>query len=408
MASFIIGLIVLMFVLDLGFSLLNYSQRKKPLPDNVEGIYDEASYTKWLQYTMEKMRMELIGKTISVILMVGLLISGFFGILETFSQSFSSNTILQTLIFLACFMGIELLVSLPFEWIDTFKIEAKYGFNKTSVKIFWMDQFKSLILGALLMAILVSVMMALYQAFIDTLPLFILGLWLFIALLMIVIYVLNTKVFVRLFNKLTPIEEGDLKDKIQALAKRSGFEVKAISVMDASKRSTKLNAFFSGLGKTREVVLYDTLIAKMTHEQILAVLAHELGHAKHRDTVRMLMIQILVFGLYALGIGFVLKSPVLFTSFGLSEVSFGFAVILFSILMEPLGLLIGIPVNALSRQAETKADAYAVSMTDKKDMAEVLRILVTENFSNLNPHPYYVLLHYSHPPIAQRLKALDR
>jgi STE24 endopeptidase len=232
-------------------------------------------------------------------------------------------------------------------------------------------------------------------------------LWIFISVVLLLIFVLNTKVFVRLFNKLKPIEEGELKDKITALAKKTGFEVKAISSMDASKRSTKLNGFYSGLGKIGEIVLYDTLISKLSIDQILAVLAHELGHAKHKDTLRMLVVQIMILGLYACGIGLILQMPIFFTSFGLEGIHFGFAFILFSILMEPLSLLLQIPVNILLRRAEYKADAFSVKMTSKKDMTEVMKILVTENFSNLNPHPLTVLLHYSHPPVSQRLQAIE-
>lgn len=401
-------IIVIMFILDTTVSLLNVSYRKKPLPENVKDLYDEAKYKKWLGYTMDKLSLELIGKTISTILMIGLLVFGFFPALEQFTQTLSSDLTFQSLVFVALFMGIHVILGLPFDWIDTFRIEAKYGFNKTSVKIFWLDQLKGLILGGLLTSVLVTLLSVLYLTFKDSLMTFIVGLWALVSVLMIVLFILNTKVFVRLFNKLQPLEDGSLKDKIHALSVKAGFEVKAIFVMDASKRSTKLNAFFSGLGKTREVVLFDTLRAKMNDDQILGVLAHELGHAKHRDTLRMLVIQILVLGVYALGLGLVLSSPSLYEQFGLSQIHPGFAVVLFSVLIEPVSLLIGIPVNALSRSAEYKADAYAVSMTSKETLSEVMRILAQENLANLNPHPLTVLLRYTHPPLSLRLKAIAK
>ncbi len=408
MSTHLLGLLLLMFILDLTVSLLNYSQRKLPLPENVKGIYDEASYTKWLSYTMEKLRLEIVHKSLNVLVLMSLLGFGLFGVLESYTNSLVSNTILQTLLFLALFMGLQLILDLPFEWIDTFKIEAKYGFNKTSVKTFWIDQVKSLGLGAALMGVLISVMMILFQTFKDQILIFMLILWIFISVVLLLIFILNTKVFVRLFNKLKPIEEDELKDKIHALAKKTGFEVKAIFSMDASKRSSKLNGFYSGLGKTGEIVLYDTLITRLSHKQILAVLAHELGHAKHKDTLKMLVVQILILGLYALGIGFILETPEFFIAFGLSGIHFGFAFVLFSILMEPISVLIGIPVNMLLRDAEYKADAFSLQMTSKEDMSEVMKILVTENFSNLNPHPLAVYLHYSHPPVSQRLNAIEK
>jgi len=408
MSSLILCLLTSMFILDLTVSLLNYAQRKLPLPENVKDIYDEESYKKWLSYTMEKLRLEVIHKTLSVLVMLSLLGFGVFGILERFTLGLVSNTILQTLLFLGIFLGAQMIIDLPFELIDTFKIEAKYGFNKTSVKTFWIDQVKSLVLGGLLMGVLVSVIQALSQVFQDQLFTFIVIVWVVISVVLLTIFVLNTKVFVRLFNKLKPIEEGDLKEKINALARKTGFEVKAISSMDASKRSSKLNGFYSGLGKTGEIVLYDTLIARLSHEQILAVLAHELGHASHKDTLKMLVVQIMILGLYAVGIGFILQTPAFFTAFGLSGIHFGFALLLFTILMEPLSVLIGIPVNILLRDAEYKADAFSLRMTSKEDMTQVMKILVTENFSNLNPHPLAVLIHYSHPPVSQRLKAIEK
>jgi len=407
MSLLIIGLVVLMFGFDLVISMLNYNQRKLALPENVRDIYDEAAYQKWLSYTMEKLRMEWIGKTMNTLFLVVLLGLGFFGALEKFSASFTSNPILQTLIFLGLFMGLSIVLSLPFEWIDTFKIEAKYGFNTTSVKTFWIDQVKSLVLGALLFGILVSVINALYLYFKADLITFAIISWGVVCIVMIALFVLNVKVFVRLFNKLKPIEDEVLREKINALAKKAGFNVKSIFVMDASKRSTKLNGFFSGLGNTGEIVLYDTLLNKMSHDEILAVLAHELGHAKNRDTLRMLGIQNMILGYYIIGISLILITPVFFTAFGLSEIHFGFAFVLFTILMEPFSLITGIVTNTILRQAEYNADAFSVKYTSKEAMSSVMRILVTENFSNLNPHPLYVLLHYSHPPISQRLKAIQ-
>ena len=407
MSTLIIILLILMFIIDLSVTLLNYNHRNTPLADNVKGIYDEDTYTKWLNYTMEKLRLETIEKSLNLLILLTLLLSGFFKVLETFSVQTSANTILQTLIFLGIFMGLQLFIGLPFGWFNTFKIEAKYGFNKTSVKTFCLDQIKGLLIGGFLMGAFVYGMQTLYITFADQLLMFILYTWLFVSSIMLITFVLYTKVFVRLFNKLKPIDEGSLKDEIKSLALKTGFSIKAISIMDASKRSTKLNAFFSGLGKTREVVLYDTLVTKLSDEQILAVLAHELGHAKHKDAIRMLFIQILVFGVYAMGIGLILQSPDLFKAFGLSGVNFGFAIILFTILIEPVSLLISIPVSALSRRAEYKADAFSAKLTNKGDMSEALKILVTENYSNLTPHPLYVLLHYSHPPVSERLAAIE-
>jgi STE24 endopeptidase len=406
----VIALIVFILVfvgLDVGISLLNYNQRTQPLPANVAGIYDEAAYSKWLAYSMEKLKLGLIQKAVVTLILVGFLGLGGFAWLNTFSESFSTDPVLTTLIFIGAFMGLQLVVGLPFEWVDTFTIEAKYGFNKTTVKTFWIDQLKGSVLGVVLGGAVLTLLVNLYLNLKDALLQF--GIWAYVALsiLTLAMFVLS-KVFVRFFNRLKPIDDAELKGKIDELATKCGFRVKSIYEMDASKRSTKLNGFYTGFGKVGEIVLYDTLIAKMSHEQILAVLAHELGHAKHKDTQKLLAIQNGTMVFYIALIVFILYMPGLFTPFGFEGVHFGFALILFSILVEPLSLVLGIVRNALMRIAETKADAYAVSMTSKETMGDVLKTLAAENFSNLNPHPLYVMIHYTHPPIAQRLSDLQK
>jgi STE24 endopeptidase len=237
--------------------------------------------------------------------------------------------------------------------------------------------------------------------------LFILSAWGALSLIMLIVFILNTKVFVKIFNKLTPLNDGPLKEKIEAMAGQVGFNVQAISVMDASKRSTKLNAFFSGLGKTREVVLFDTLMEKLKEDEILSVLAHELGHAVNKDVPRLLALQIAVFGLYAAIIGAILQSPQLALAFGLTGPHFGFSIVLFSILAEPLSLLLGFPMNYISRKAEYAADAFAAKLANPRAMMSALRTLAREDLANLNPHPLYVKIHYSHPPIPERLRAIS-
>ena len=207
-----------------------------------------------------------------------------------------SHPILQTLAFLGVFGLLSMLISLPFDYYGTFVIEEKYGFNKTTHRTFFVDILKNILVAAGLGGGLVALLNAIYLQFVGQIWWFVLYAWVILTVVMIILFVLNTKVFVKIFNKLTPLPEGDLRDKIQALAVKVGFNVKAISVMDASKRSTKLNAFFSGLGKTREVVLFDTLVEKLEEEEILSVLAHELGHAVHKDIPRMLGLQIAMFG----------------------------------------------------------------------------------------------------------------
>lgn len=406
--SLVIGLVALMYGIDLIITLVNYRHRNQPIPEIARDIYDQEKYEKWLSYFMETMRFEVIVKSVSTGLLLLILGFGVFGNLESLTIQWFKHPILQTLAFLGIFAILTFLVSLPFDYYETFVLEEKFGFNKTTHKTFIIDHLKSLLLTALLGGGLIALLNALYVRFIDQIWIFVLSAWLVLTVVMVVLFVLNTKVFVKIFNKLTPLPEGEFKDKIHALAEKVGFSVKAISVMDASKRSTKLNAFFSGLGKTREVVLFDTLVDKLEEEEVLSVLAHELGHAVHKDVPRMLGIQIALFGVYAVLIGFILQSAALAQAFGLSGVHFGFSVVLFSIFISPLELLLGFPMNYMSRKAEYAADAFATKYVGKDPTMGAFKVLAQENLANLTPHPLYVLIHYSHPTIPERLTAIDQ
>lgn len=404
----IIALIAIMYVIDLALTLVNHRHSKQPIPAHARGIYDDEKYAKWLSYSLETLRHGVIVKTVMTALLLAFLAFGVFGWLETWTNSWVAHPILQTLAFLSVFMLFITLINLPFDYYATFVIEEKFGFNTTTHKTYFFDALKGLLLTAVLGGGIVALLHGLYLTFIEQLWLFILSAWGALAVIMVVVFILNTKVFVKIFNKLTPLDDGPLKEKIEAMAARVGFNVRAISVMDASKRSTKLNAFFSGLGKTREVVLFDTLMEKLKEEEILSVLAHELGHAVNKDVPRLLAVQIGVFGLYAAIIGAILQSPQLAQAFGLSGAHFGFSIVLFSILAEPLSLLLGFPMNAVSRRAEYAADAFAAKLAGSEPTLGALRTLAQENLANLNPHPLYVLIHYSHPPIPERLRAINK
>jgi STE24 endopeptidase len=404
----VIILVTVMYVIDLIITLVNYNYRNQPIPEIAKDIYDQEKYQKWLSYFMETNRFGVIVKTISTALLLVLLGFGFFGWLERLTVQWVSHPILQTLAFLGVFSLLSMLISLPFDYYGTFVIEEKYGFNKTTHKTFFVDILKNILVAAVLGGGLVALLNAIYLQFVGQIWWFVLYAWVILTVVMIILFVLNTKVFVKIFNKLTPMPEGELRDKIQALAEKVGFNVKAISVMDASKRSTKLNAFFSGLGKTREVVLYDTLVEKLDEEEILSVLAHELGHAVHKDVPRMLGLQIAMFGLYAVVIGFILQSSALAQAFGLSGVHLGFSLILFSILISPLELILTFPLNYISRKAEYAADAFATEYVGKEATISAFKVLAQENLANLTPHPIYVLMHYSHPTIPQRLEAIQQ
>ena len=406
LSSIVYAIIIIMFIIDLVISLINYRHRTEPMPEIVKDLYDEEKYNNWLNYSMETLRFGLIIKSFSTVLVVLLLAVGFFGVIESWTTAWFTNPVLQTLAFLGIVYLGNFVLTIPFSYYRTFVLEEKFGFNKTTLKTFVIDKIKSLALAAVLGSALVWLLQILYLALVDNLWLFLLSVWAAVAVIMVLMLFLS-KFFVKIFNKLTPLEEdSELHGRITALATQVGFSVSAISEMDASRRSTKLNAFFSGLGKTREVVLYDTLMEKMDDDQIVAVLAHELGHAVHKDIHRLLAQNIITFGLYMLVLGFVMQSASLAQTFGLSGIHFGFGLILFGLLTSPLDLILSFPMNALSRKAEFAADAFAAENAEPEAIMGALRVLAQENLSNLNPHPLYVKVHYNHPPIAERLQAI--
>lgn len=408
MQALILGLIIVIYLIDVTVTIINDRHSRQPLPEHTRGIYDDTQYNRWLAYSLANLRHGLLAKTVLTGLLLVLLASGTFGWLERLTSSWFQQPLLQTLAFLGAFGFLNFIISLPFNYYRIFVIEEQFGFNKTTHRTFILDMLKSIALATVLGGVVISLLFLLYTTFSEQLWVFILAAWATLSLIIVVLFALNTRIFVKLFNKLTPLPEGELRDEIEALARQAGFEVRAISVMDASKRSSKLNAFFSGLGRTREVVLFDTLLEKLKKEQILSVLAHELGHAVHKDVPRLLGMQIVVLAIYAVLIGFILQTPALAQAFGLSGVHFGFSLVLFGILAEPLDLLLSFPVNAISRRAEYAADAFAARLAGTEPTASALRILAQENLANLNPHPLYVLLHYTHPPIPERLRAINR
>jgi STE24 endopeptidase len=404
-SGWVIGLMALMFVVNITLSLLNLSYRDKPLPQNVKDIYDAKKYRKSKAYFVENTWFSIVRSTFNFILLIALLVGGFFPYIADVASSLSNNELLQTFFFFSILLILNTILNTPFNYYKTFSIETRYGFNKSTKKLFFTDVLRNILVSTLLISGIGVLLQALYQTLGQG---FVLGAWIALSILLIVLFMLNTKVFVKIFNKLTPLPEGSLKNSLVALANKTGFKAKAIYTMDASKRSSKLNAFFSGFGPIREIALFDTLIAKLKEKEILAVLAHEIGHAKHFDEIRMLLQQILVFGVYALIINLVVSSQSLATAFGFSGPFFGFGLILFTILIEPLDFLLGLPVNYLSRRAEYAADRFAVKQGYKLPMLSALKTLTTENYGNLTPHPLQVLLTYSHPPMSDRLAAIEK
>lgn len=399
----IMTLFIGMTLFDLYVSKLNSEAKENPVPDIVSTIYDKEAYDKWKIYSRRQSDLSMFNRFFRFLFILIMLMFGGFQALNLWAQSIGESIYTATLLFFGILFIVDSLASTLFSWINTFKIEEAFGFNTTTTKTFVKDTLISFVLSAVLMGgILVLVLYLLTQF--ETL---FLGLT-FVILFSITLFInlFYVKLIVPLFNKLTPLEDSDLKAKIEALAKQEGYEVSSIKVMNASKRSTKLNAFFSGFGKFKTVVLFDTLLEAMDDDEILAVLAHEIGHAKHKDILKnivnmalMLLSLLILFYLF-------INVEVIYKAFGLDSVTFGFGILLFFIVVKPIMLLFSIFTNKKSREKEFKADAFASRAVGKAPMESALRILARKNYSNLTPHPLYVKLHYSHPPVDKRIKAI--
>lgn len=400
----IISLLTIDLVVNLYLSVLNYKSRFNPIAEEIQDVYCQEKYQKWQDYYMEKYKLSLMKEVFDFVLILILLLTKAFVYVFDFAASITNNIQFQSLILIGAFSLLTFIINIGLSYYSVFVIEEKYGFNKMTKKLFVIDKIKSLIFSILLGGGLIYGLISLY---LNSGGLFFIIAWISASLLIIVINLIYTKVIVPIFNKLKPLEDSSLKQKIYDFADKVGYEVNKISVIDASKRSTKLNAYFSGFGKVKQVVLYDTLIDKMTEEEIVAVLAHEIGHSKHKHIIFNLVSSILTMSIYILFIMIFFANPIFSTSFGFSEISYGFSLILYMLVLSPIFLFENLLSNYISRKFEYQADRYAAINYDSKHLISALKILSRENFSNLTPHPLYVKFYYSHPPLAERIKHLN-
>jgi STE24 endopeptidase len=295
------------------------------------------------------------------------------------------------------------LINIPFSWYDAFVIEKKYGFNTMTARTFITDHLKSWFIALLVGIPVLGIVTWLYY---ETGALFWLYAWIVITVFSIVINLFYSELIVPLFNKQTPLQAGSLRSKIESFAEKTGFKLRDIFVIDGSKRSTKANAYFSGFGPKKRIVLYDTLFSQLTEEEIVAVLAHETGHYKKKHVLTSLIISVILTGIMLFLFSLVAGNPALSAAMGASSASFHIGLVVFGILYSPLSLATGLVTNYISRKNEFEADRYAGDYYDGESLATALKKLSVKNLSNMLPHPAYVFFHYSHPPLLQRLKNL--
>lgn len=400
----IIVILSIDYILNSVLSYLNYKSLSKPLPNELDNIYDESDYQKSQDYNKSIYRFNLLISSITFLILLLVFKYELLGKLDNLLRSFSfENEISLSLLFFASIFFINEMILIPFQLYRNFIIEEKFGFNKMSFKTFFLDKIKSYFLVIIVGGLLISILLISIIYFSNN---FWIYFWVIMSLFTIFINLFYTSLILPIFNKLKPLEDGSLKDKIYNYAKSVNFPLSNIFVIDGSKRSSKANAFFSGLGKSKKIVLYDTLIKNHSEEELVSVLAHEVGHYKNNHILSNLILSILFTGFMLFILSkFLFNSEISFALGG--EISFRhFELFAFSILYSPISYILEIFMNIKSRKNEYEADNYAVTTFDKIHLINALKNLSKDNLVNLTPNPAYVFVNYSHPTLHQRIKAM--
>jgi len=405
MSLYLFVSIILILIADFGLerflALLNIKNSKLPIPSILSDIYDSEKYAKQQDYFRTNSKFGMLTSTFSFIVTLGMYAFGGFGWLDGTLQNEISNDIVRSLLFFALIFFANDILTTPFSWYDTFVIEERFGFNKVTPKIFILDKLKGYLLTILIGGGLLYAIMAIYNA---SESYFWLIAWSVVTVFGLFMSLFYSELIVPLFNKQTPLSNGELRTEIEKFAQKVDFKLKNIFVIDGSKRSTKANAYFTGFGPKKRIVLYDTLMDKLTTDEIVAVLAHEIGHYKHKHTLKNMLVSLPTSLLLFYFLGLILKSDALAQALGGSEANFHLNVLAFGIIYSPVSLLLDLASNQLSRKYEYQADNYAANHGFGQQLVSGLKKLSATSLSNLMPHPLYVFFHYSHPTLHQRIK----
>ncbi len=399
----IIIIIILDFLFENYLDYLNTKKMGSPLPDELKGIYDEEKYVKQQAYQKENHRFGMITGTFSFLIVLAMFVFFGFAFVDGIAWSITRHAIVAAMIFFGIIMFASDILALPFSVYDIFVIEEKYGFNKTTPKTFVFDRIKGWLIGAVIGGGMLALIIFIYQ---KTQNMFWIYAWIAVTSFSIFMTMFYSNLIVPLFNKQTPLEEGELRDKIEDFAENTGFKLDNIFVINGSKRSTKANAYFTGIGAKKRIVLYDTLIEEMETDEIVAVLAHEIGHYKKKHITQGLIISLVQTGVVLFIFSLLIDNPHLSRALGVEEPNFHIGLVAFGILYSPVSFVLGIFMNQLSRKNEYQADAFAAENYDAGALASALKKLSQKNLSNLTPHPLYVFFNYSHPPLFERLMHL--
>jgi STE24 endopeptidase len=399
----IIAIILVNFIKDKILDALNAKHYNDPIPEELSDVYDENEYKKSQTYKQTNYRFGIWSSSFSLVLTLAFLLLDGFEYVDNIARGYSENPIVIALLFFGIIMFASSVITLPFAYYKTFVIEEQFGFNKTTKNTFVLDKIKGLLIMAILGGGILALIIWIYQLTQDQFWLYAWGVVTIFSIFMNMFY---SKLIVPLFNKQTPLEEGTLRDKISEYAKSVGFNLNKIFVIDGSKRSTKANAYFSGFGSEKRVTLYDTLINDLDEDEIVAVLAHEVGHYKRKHIIFNLVASTLLSGITLYILSIFISNPLLSNALGVAIPSFHVGLIAFGLLYSPISEITGLLMNHLSRKFEYQADNYAKTTYKPQPLILSLKKLNKNSLSNLTPHPAYVFIHYSHPTLLQRVKNL--
>ena len=396
-----ISLIALHFVFRLFINVVDYKSRNRRIPTELEGVFDEERYLKWKRYKADIVRVDIIESCVSFALILGLLLGNVFSL----AAANIENPYVATIAVLGIYIGASTVFDIPFAYYNSIVIEGRYGFNNSSVKTFVVDQIKKLIIEVALFLGLTCLFQLIHTSLGDWTLLLFSGILLVFMLGLSFLYPVLSKVF----NKFTPLEEGELRTALIAMLEKHNYKVRDIKVMDASRRTTKSNAYFTGFGKSKTIVLYDNLLKVMDNEQILGIFAHEMGHGLHKDTLKNSIASIVQIAILVTLAWLMVRYPQIYADFGFGAVNYGLAVILFfSSVMPFVSLLLGLFTSRMSRRAEYRADEQAFKEGYADALISGLKVLFREDLGDLNPHPLVVALYYSHPTLLQRVQHIEK
>ncbi len=399
----IIAILIINFIIDKILDALNTKHYNDALHPELQDVYDENEYKKSQSYKQTNYKFGVLTSTFSLVLTLGFFYFDGFEFIDNIARNYSDNNIVIALIFFGIIMIGSDIITTPFAYYKTFVIEEKFDFNKSTKKTFVLDKIKGLLIMAILGGGILALIVWFYEFTGNT---FWLYAWALVTVFSVFMNMFYSRLIVPIFNKQTPLEEGELRNKISAYAKSVGFKLDKIFVIDGSKRSTKANAYFSGFGSEKRVTLYDTLINDLEEDEIVAVLAHEVGHYKKKHIIFNLITSILLTGLTLYILSLLISNPLLSNALGVEIPSFHIGLIAFGMLYSPISEITGLIMNRFSRKFEYQADDYAKKTYKAELLISSLKKLSKNSLSNLTPHPAYVFMHYSHPTLLERVRNL--